>query len=85
MKESDQELVCRALADCGALDCLAHSHHLLSQADNILYGLDAWRLSTGSESIVLPAALGKATVEEKPDRELFKKVIKEFLSVSAGS
>lgn len=85
MKESDQELVCRALADCGALDCLPHSHHLLSQADNILYGLDAWRLSTGSESIVLPAGLGKIMVEEKPDRELFKKVIKEFLSVSAGS
>lgn len=85
MKESDQELVCRALADCGALDGLVHSHHLLSQADNILYGLDAWRLSKGVASIVLPAALGKSAVDEKPDKEVLKKVIKEFLAASAES
>ena len=85
MKESDQELVCRALADCGALDGLVHSHHLLSQADNILYGLDAWRLSKGAASIVLPAALGKSAVDEKPDKEVLKKVIKEFLAASAES
>lgn len=85
MKESDQELICRALADCGALDGLVHSHHLLSQADNILYGLDAWRLSTGSEALVLPAGVGKETVDGSPDRELFRKVIKEFLSASMES
>jgi 3-dehydroquinate synthase len=85
MKESDQELVCRALADCGALDGLVHSHHLLSQADNILYGLDAWRLSKGAAAIVLPAALGKSVVDENPDRESLKKVIKEFLAASAES
>lgn len=85
MKESDQELVCRALADCGALDGLVHSHHLLSQADNILYGLDAWRLSKGAASIVLPAALGKSAVDENPDKEVLKKVIKEFLAASAES
>ena len=85
MKESDQELICRALADCGALDGLVHSHHLLSQADNILYGLDAWRLSTGSEALVLPAGVGKETVDGYPDRELFRKVIKEFLSASMES
>lgn len=85
MKESDQELVCRALADCGALDGLVHSHHLLSQADNILYGLDAWRLSKGAASIVLSSALGKSVVDENPDRESLKKVIKEFLAASAES
>lgn len=85
MKESDQELICRALADCGALDGLVHSHHLLSQADNILYGLDAWRLSTGSEALVLPGGVGKETVDGSPDRELFRKVIKEFLSASMES
>lgn len=85
MKESDQELICRALADCGALDGLVHSHHLLSQTDNILYGLDAWRLSTGSEALVLPAGVGKETVDGSPDRELFRKVIKEFLSASMES
>jgi 3-dehydroquinate synthase len=85
MKDPDQELICRALADCGALDGLVHSHHLLSQADNILYGLDAWRLSTGSEALVLPAGVGKETVDGSPDRELFRKVIKEFLSASMES
>ena len=83
--EECAELICRALADCGALDGLVHSHHLLSQADNILYGLDAWRLSTGSEALVLPAGVGKETVDGSPDRELFRKVIKEFLSASMES
>ena len=85
LKESDQELICRALADSGALDGLAHSHHLLSQADNILYGLDAWRLSSGAFSIEIPSGLGKLKIEENPDRETFKKVIKEFLAVSSES
>lgn len=83
MKESDQELVCRSLADCGALEGLDHSHHLLSQADNILFGLDAWRLSKGSDTIVFPTGLGKFTDEEVPDREALKKVMKEFLAVSS--
>ena len=82
MKEEDQETVCRVLADCGALDGLAHSHHLMSQPDSILFGLDAWRLSTGSEAILLPAGVGKSTREASPDREAFKKVIKEFREVS---
>ena len=83
MKEEDQETICRVLADCGALDGLAHSHHLMSQPDSILFGLDAWRLSTGSEEILLPAGVGKSTREAAPDREAFKKVIKEFCEVSA--
>ncbi len=85
MKESDQEFICRTLSDGGALDGLTHSHHLLSQADNILYGLDAWRLSSGSESITIPSGVGKSVNEDHPDREGFKKVIKEFLTVSSGA
>src|SRR5574344_1749510 len=82
MKESDQELVCRVLAECGSLDGLVHSHHLLSQPDNIMLGLDAWKLATGSSGITLPSALGKCKVEEMPDREAYVSGIKEFLSVS---
>ncbi len=85
MKESDQELICRTLADGGALDGLSHSHHLLNQVDNILYGLDAWRLSTGIEAVTIPSGVGKMFVEEAPDRESYKKVIKEFLAVSSGT
>ena len=83
LKEDDQEAICRILAACGALDGLAHSRHLLTQADSILRGLDAWRLTTGSESIVLPSGMGKCKLEESPDRESFRKVMKEFLEVSA--
>jgi 3-dehydroquinate synthase len=83
LKAADQELICGALAECGALDGLAHSSHLLAQAESITFGLDAWRLSTGSSAITLPAGVGKSKVDESPDRETFKKVIKEFLDVSA--
>jgi 3-dehydroquinate synthase len=84
MKESDQELVCRALADCGALDGLAHSHHILSQHDSLLKGLDALALSSGSSAVSLPGALGKCVVVENPDRVAYVEVIADFLSVSRG-
>ncbi len=84
MDEDTQDLVCRTLADLGALDGLTHSRHLFQQATTILYGLDSWRLSTGSESIVLPAGLGKARIEETPDRAAYEKVIKAFYEASAA-
>lgn len=85
LKDADQELVCRTLADCGSLDGLVHSRHLLSQPDSILFGLDAWRLASGAEALVLPSGIGKSTVDEAPDREALKKVIKEFLQASTES
>ncbi len=84
LDEESQELICRALHDMGALDGLMHSRHLLNQVANILYGLDSWRLSTGGEKITLPAGLGKAKVEETPDRTVYEKVIKAFHEASAG-
>ena len=84
MKEEDQDFVCRALAECGALDGLQHSHHILSQADRILFGLDAWALSSGSSAVALPAGIGRSCVELEPDRDAYKKVIKEFLAVSSA-
>lgn len=82
LKEEDQETVCRVLFDCGALDGLLHSRHLLTQADGILNGLDAWRLATGAEAITVPGGFGTAREDTQPDREVFRKVIKEFLEVS---
>lgn len=78
LKSSDQELICGVLAECGALDGLQHSRHLLSQPDSILLGLDAWRLSHGSDSIELPAGLGKLKIEDCPDREALRRIITEF-------
>ena len=83
LDEDAQETVCRVLADCGALDGLAHSRHIISQVDSLLRGLDALRLFNGSERIVLPSGVGKRTFEEQPDREIYRKVIKEFLSASS--
>ena len=85
MKEADQELVCRALADCGALDALSHSHHLLAKTESLLLGLDAWALATGSETIPLPGALGKSVEEQRPDRAVYTEVIADFLAVSRDS
>lgn len=82
MKASDRELVCGALLECGALDGLSHSKHILSQPENVLFGLDAWKLSSGSESIVIPSGIGKSEEETSPDRELFSKVLKEFAAVA---
>ncbi|MBQ3672627.1 MAG: hypothetical protein II924_03645, partial [Kiritimatiellae bacterium] len=82
MKEADQETVCRALYDCGSLDGLLHSRHLLTQPDGVLCGLDAWRLATGAEAITVPGGFGVAREEPSPDREAFRKVMKEFLEVS---
>lgn len=84
LKEGDQELICRTLADCGALDGLAHSHHLLSQIDGLLKGLDDWRLDTGSEARTLPIGAGKGKPEDAPSRDSYRKVVGEFLAAYAG-
>lgn len=83
MKEEDQEFVCRVLADCGALDGLTHSRHLLGQADSILRGLDSWALSAGIGSVTVPSGVGSSKTDESPDREAYAKVLKELLSASA--
>lgn len=66
------------LEECGALDGLAHSLHLLPQADAILAGLDAWRLAHGAGGIVVPAGLGRPATVEEPDREAYRKIIGDF-------
>lgn len=82
LKPDDQELICRAVADAGALDGLAHSRHLLTQADSVLRGIDAWNLATGSEARTLCVGIGKAKSEDAPDREIYKKVLQEFIDAS---
>ncbi len=84
MDEDDQELVCRALADCGALDGLSHSHYLISNHESLMKGIDAWALVHGSEAIPLPGALGKSVEEGSPDRAAYAEVLADLLSVSRG-
>ena len=84
MDEDDQELVCRALADCGALDGLSHSHYLLANHESLMKGVDAWALMRGSEAIPLPGALGKSVEEKRPDRAAYAEVLEGLLAVSRG-
>ena len=80
LKEKDRDAIRALLAAVGALDGLQHSRHLFSQADNVLFGLDAWRLSTGSEEIVIPGGIGKLKDEDEPDREIFKEALSSLCS-----
>ncbi len=82
LKPDDQEAICRAIADAGALDGLGHSRHLLEQADSVLRGLDAWSLATGSETRTLCVGIGKAKPEPEPDRDAYRKVLQEFIDAS---
>ena len=84
MSEDNQELVCRALADCGALDGLPHSHYLLANHESLMRGIDAWALARGSEAIALPGALGKSVEEKNPDRAAYAEVLEGLLAVSRG-
>ncbi|MBR3222162.1 MAG: iron-containing alcohol dehydrogenase [Kiritimatiellae bacterium] len=79
----DRDGIVDFLDMCGALDGLTHSRHLLNQADNLLCGLDAWRLASGSDAITVPAGIGKSAIEKVPDRDLYRKVLQDMLSSSA--
>ena len=80
MKQEDRDLVCNALADAGAFDGLFHSKHLLTQTENILFGIDAWRLTpNGHAGIEVPAGVGKTDIEETPDREAYGRAIEDIV------
>lgn len=81
LPEKDGSLVIGLLGDSGALDGLAHSRHLLSQADAVLCGLDAWKLSAADPGIPLPKGLGRLTAETEPDPEIYRKVFQKIVSV----
>ncbi len=78
MTKEDQDLVCRVLTDCGALEGLVHSQHLLQRPLDVVGGIDAWQLATGREALVMPNGIGQAQIEKTPDRAIFAKVLKEF-------
>ena len=74
MSEQDRAVVMRALEDCGAMDGAMHSRHLVAQTDAVMRGLDAWRLSTGSEKLVVPNGLG-GSIAEEIDRDTMKQAL----------
>ena len=83
MKERDGAAVVGLLDALGALDGLKHSRHLLGQGDSLVYGLDAWRLATGSGAVAVPAGIGKSSTEPEPDKEMFRAVLRKMSSSAA--
>ena len=81
MKAADRDKVVEFLRACGALDGLAHSVHLVGQADNLLVGLDAWALATGGADRMVCGGLGKLIEEADADRAALRKVFKELVSI----
>ena len=84
LKEKDRNLIFGVLNDSGALDGLVHSQHILNQPENVLYGLDAWWLASDAGGIVVPAGIGKAKLEQEPDRAVYAKVLRGFVPIAKG-
>ena len=82
LKESDQQLICSALSQCGALDGLVHSRHLLSQPESIILGLESLMLVTGRREIMLCSGIGKSVCDVEPDKEALAGVVEEFYMAS---
>lgn len=81
LKAGDWEDVPRLFKLCGAMQGLSHSVRLFLKPSNVLMGLDAWQLSTGSMARTLPKAIGKSVVEEEPDRAVYEGVISRLADV----
>ena len=81
LPEADAARVSGLLRACGALDGLVHSQHLLQQADSLLCGLDAWRLSS-PEGVPALTALGTCETAEEPDREAYRAATKRILTAA---
>ena len=85
LKEADRDAVLAVLRESGTLDGLGHSVHLISQADELLCGLDAWALAAGTAEVTLLTAIGKSKRMDLPDRDGYRKVFKEVLSLPQKS
>ena len=84
LKPADRDRVVTLLGSCGALDGLTHSRGLLSKAENLLCGLDAWALSSGVSAIEIPHGIGKIGEEPDPDRETYGAVLKNLSALPAA-
>ena len=80
MKEEDRDAVAELLVECGAMDGLRHSRHLLEQEEILVLGLDAWRLANGVGEIEVPAGIGKSARDQEPDRDAYRAALKTVLS-----
>ncbi|MBR0198227.1 MAG: iron-containing alcohol dehydrogenase [Kiritimatiellae bacterium] len=85
LSAKDQEAICRAVADVGALDGLVYSNHVLSQTDAILAGIDEWIMLRGSTARSVPAGIGVEKTIVSMDKLIYEKIIKDFILAYTGS
>ena len=83
LKPADREVALGVLRECGALDGLSHSGHLLGQVDNLLFGLDAWLLSAADRDVAVSVGVGKSESVADLDREVLRAALKKASSFSA--
>jgi 3-dehydroquinate synthase len=81
LSEKDQRFICETLDATGTLEGFIHSKHLIRQTENILYGLDAWALSS-TESITIPSGIGKHILLEQPDKTIYEKVLTDLIEAT---
>lgn len=82
MKAEDAEKIIKLLLKYGALDGMDHSHHLISQIDRVLAGLESWRLAKGKSSFELPEGIGSTKKNAEVDPEIMRVALKEFFEVA---
>jgi len=80
-KQSVLDTVIKLLQTCKSMEGLIHSQHLLVQADRVLLGLDAMKLTTGNTEILVPTAIGKTKIEAEPDRETYASLLKNYRAI----
>ncbi len=77
LKAKDLETVKSLLSQCGALDGLSHSQHLLNQTESLLRGLDAWYLSRAEPEIEQLTGFGKSAWAN-PEVSVYAEVIRHL-------
>lgn len=82
MKAEDAEKILKLLLKYGALDGMDHSHHLISQIDRVLAGLESWKLAHGESSFELPSSVGSTKKNEMIDVAIMRDALKEFFEVA---
>ena len=81
--EDTRDAVVEFFDECGTLDGLVHSQHLLQQADSLLGGLDDWMRVSPEASFEVLSGVGKAKKVASLDSSVYREVFKYLVSVPA--
>lgn len=63
--------------DCGAIGPISRSVHLVKQVESLMYGLDAWLLSS-PDGVPAISKIGKSELVVEPDRDAYRAAAESF-------